>query len=182
MSDISHLQLLAIFHYILGGFIFLFGCFPLIYVVMGILMMTNASFLRQMDGDGMHSYQSHEEMQEDVLFGGEAPPRPIQVEAETDLMPEPSRQQQQGARQEDQGLKMMGGFMTFIGLIMSFGGWLMAGTLLFAGRSLQKRKRLLYCQVVAGVSCMLVPLGTVLGVFTIVALQRPSIAAAFKRV
>jgi hypothetical protein len=76
---------------------------------------------------------------------------------------------------------------TFVGsFIMLFTGtWLIVGWTLvvctvIAGRSLQLRKRYLFCFVIAcieGAMCM--PFGTVLGVFTIIVLLRPSVKEAF---
>ena len=46
--------------------------------------------------------------------------------------------------------------------------------------SLARRRRYLYCLILAGVmaaTCM--PFGTVLGVFTIIVLMRPSVKQAF---
>jgi thiol:disulfide interchange protein len=39
-QDEQHLNLLAIFHFILGGMIALFACFPMIHMVVGILMLS----------------------------------------------------------------------------------------------------------------------------------------------
>jgi hypothetical protein len=37
----------------------------------------------------------------------------------------------------------------------------------------------LYCLVVAGIECIFMPFGTVLGVFTIIVLMRPSVRNLF---
>lgn len=58
-------------------------------------------------------------------------------------------------------------------------GWGLAFCLFVAGRSLAARRRHLFCLIMAGVSCLLVPIGTVLGVFTIVVLMRPSVKEIF---
>lgn len=50
---------------------------------------------------------------------------------------------------------------------------------LTAGRSLAKRKRYVFCLVVAGIECMFMPFGTILGVFTIVVLVRDSTKQLF---
>lgn len=39
-KDLEHLRLLSIFHYVVGGIIALFGCFPLIHLTMGIVFLT----------------------------------------------------------------------------------------------------------------------------------------------
>jgi hypothetical protein len=64
------------------------------------------------------------------------------------------------------------------GAILS--GWTLAVCTAVAGRSLANRKRYLFCFVVAGImSVTCVPFGTVLGVFTILVLMRPSVKLAF---
>jgi hypothetical protein len=49
----------------------------------------------------------------------------------------------------------------------------------FAGRSLQQRRRHTFVQVVSGIMCLFMPIGTVLGVFTIVVLSRDSVRQQF---
>jgi hypothetical protein len=70
-------------------------------------------------------------------------------------------------------------FMAIGGAIVLI-GWAFAGCLVAAGWSLASRKRYTFCLVVAGLECVLCnPLGTVLGVFSIVVLLRPSVKALF---
>lgn len=56
-----------------------------------------------------------------------------------------------------------------------------AGLTIWTGRNLAQRKRYTLCMVVAILSCLSIPLGTALGVFTIVVLQRPSVKQLFER-
>jgi hypothetical protein len=58
-------------------------------------------------------------------------------------------------------------------------GWTFAGFVLAAGRFLAKRKRYLFCLVMAGIECAFTPIGTVLGVFTIIVLMRESVKQLF---
>lgn len=58
-------------------------------------------------------------------------------------------------------------------------GWTFAALVAFAGRSLQTRRRYTFCLVMAGVECLFLPVGTVLGVFTIIVLVRDSVKALF---
>jgi hypothetical protein len=37
--DNEHLKLLSIFHYIMGGFSALFGCIPIIHIVLGLFFI-----------------------------------------------------------------------------------------------------------------------------------------------
>jgi hypothetical protein len=69
--------------------------------------------------------------------------------------------------------------MLFTGTLMTI-GWAIAVCTAVAGRSLYKRKRYLFCLVMAGVmaaTCM--PFGTILGAFTIIVLLLPSVKEAF---
>ena len=128
-QDADHLRLLSIFHYIVAGVMALWGCFPILHVVLGAAMV-------------LHKFP--------VDKAEHGPP---------DFM----------------GwlfLLMGGAFMVF--------GWSMAVATIVAGRSLARRHRYLYCLILAGVmaaTCM--PFGTILGVFTIIVLMRPSVKQAF---
>jgi hypothetical protein len=72
-----------------------------------------------------------------------------------------------------------GVFMLIAGVVM-ISIWTVAVCIATAGRFLAQRRRRVFCMVVAGVTAaMCAPLGTVLGVFTIIVLQRPSVIQAF---
>lgn len=58
-------------------------------------------------------------------------------------------------------------------------GWTLAGCIIAAGRFLSQRRRYLFCLVLAGVECIFMPFGTVLGVFTILVLQREAVKQMF---
>jgi len=49
-----------------------------------------------------------------------------------------------------------------------------------AGRCLAKRRSRVFCMVIAGFSCLGVPYGTLLGVFTFIVLGQPSVRALFE--
>jgi len=69
----------------------------------------------------------------------------------------------------------------FVGLATMFilCGLTLAGFMAYAGRCLARRRRHTLCMVVACVSCLFMPFGTVLGVFTLVMLTRPSVKLLF---
>jgi hypothetical protein len=48
-----------------------------------------------------------------------------------------------------------------------------------SGFFLQARKNRTFSLVVAGLDCLMIPLGTILGAFTLVVLLRQSVAAAY---
>ncbi len=53
------------------------------------------------------------------------------------------------------------------------------GLQLYAGASLLKHRRHTFCLVVAAITCLSIPLGTILGIFTLVVLMRPGVRALF---
>jgi hypothetical protein len=65
------------------------------------------------------------------------------------------------------------------GAIAMGGSWTLAVLMAVAGRFLARRRHRTFCIVVAALECLFQPLGTVLGVFTIVILLRDSVKAAF---
>jgi hypothetical protein len=73
----------------------------------------------------------------------------------------------------------VGFFLAIMGAGLTLAGWGFAVCLFFVGRMLNRRRHYVYCLVVAGINCIFVPIGTVLGVFTIVVLMRPSVKALF---
>jgi hypothetical protein len=71
-------------------------------------------------------------------------------------------------------------FVAFAGAWIVF-GWTLAVCMVVAGRSLRQRKRYIFCLVTAGVGAAIcMPFGTVLGVFTIIVLMRPSVKESFQ--
>ena len=66
-----------------------------------------------------------------------------------------------------------------VGALMIVVGWSMAFLMVFTGLSLRSQRRYWLCFVVACMICLNVPLGTALGVFTILVLNRASVKARF---
>jgi hypothetical protein len=126
-KDYEHLRLLRIFHFVLGGMLAFFGCFPLIHVSVGIALLSGS-------------------------FGG--------------------------------GRPMPGDFMGLMFVV--FGGaavifsWTSAILMFVAARCLGRRTHYKLCFAVAVISCLFTPVGTVLGVFTLLVLVRPSVKAVFQ--
>jgi hypothetical protein len=126
-EDVRHLDLLAIFHYVVAGLLALFGCFPIIHLIMGIAIVT-----------GSFSDDKRN-----------APPDWF-------------------------GFLFIGMALTMIVLM-----WAMAFAVFMAGNNLKRRTGYMFCLVVAAIECMFVPFGTVLGVFTIIVLSRPTVKTMF---
>ncbi len=63
-------------------------------------------------------------------------------------------------------------------MLLSLG---MAALAFFTARGLSERRNRTFCMVVAGITCLSIPLGTILGVFTLMVLARPTVAEMFAR-
>jgi fumarate reductase subunit D len=79
----------------------------------------------------------------------------------------------------DPAARLIGGLFVAIAAAFIVCGLILAGFMIHAGRCIARRRRHTLCLVVAGVECTLMPFGTVLGVFTLVALLKPQIRALF---
>lgn len=216
-EDIRQLKLLGVFHYVLGGVMALFGMCPLIYVIIGLLMMAGVMV------DDSHRTSSRQPtvqvMQMDAIV------MPVQFQVDVPGASEPGQTQQQDAptRQsnsrnnqspsqqkpsyEDKNWSQAsdanstveghgstthlseadrnaavgaGLFMMILGLVLAVLTWVQAILLLIAGRNLSKQRGHTYCFVIAVLECLWMPLGTILGVFTIITLTRPSVKALFE--
>ncbi len=127
-KDQEHLQLLTVFHYVMGGMVALFACFPFIHVILGIVALA----------------------------------LPETLGSENEAFP-----------------ALFGWVFIIMGGAFILAGWTVATCMLLAGRCLARRIRYTFCMVIAAIECLFVPLGTVLGVFTITILMRPSVKQLF---
>ncbi|MGA9751578.1 MAG: hypothetical protein WBS54_07295 [Acidobacteriota bacterium] len=75
---------------------------------------------------------------------------------------------------------LVGWFLIAFGSIFIMCGFTFAVCLFLAGRFLNQRRRYLFCLVMAGVACMFMPFGTVLGIFTIVMLLKENVKGQFE--
>src|SRR5437867_7212307 len=76
--------------------------------------------------------------------------------------------------------EFLGWIFVVLGLLLFLVGIAMASCILIAGRSLSRRKHYTFALVMACIECLFIPFGTVLGVFTIIALSRDSVKAFFE--
>lgn len=72
-------------------------------------------------------------------------------------------------------------FMVFGAVFVLF-GWIVAALTAVAGLRLKQRRSRIFCMVIAAIQCLNMPLGTILGVFTLIVLSRPSVVALFEGV
>lgn len=84
---------------------------------------------------------------------------------------------------EHQGPPLFFGLIfAIMGAIFIVLGWSLAVVLVIAGKKLKQRRSRMFCMVVAGIECAFMPLGTVLGVFTIITLNKDSVKQLFTEI
>jgi hypothetical protein len=76
-------------------------------------------------------------------------------------------------------VRMFGMLFFVIGSSIVLFGWTLAALTIYAGRSIKRREKYTLCLVVACVNCLQMPLGTALGVFTLIVLLRDSVKPMF---
>src|SRR5215203_217986 len=75
--------------------------------------------------------------------------------------------------------ELLGGIFVGVGLVLMGLFFVLAFLAFWAGRSLGKHKNYTFCFVIAALVCLSMPLGTILGIFTIIVLMRDSVKAIF---
>lgn len=79
----------------------------------------------------------------------------------------------------DEAPRFLGWIFIVLPGLMILAGWTLAGFMVAAGLRLKRRTSRIFCLAVAAVECILLPFGTVLGVFTIVLLSKEPVQALF---
>jgi hypothetical protein len=88
---------------------------------------------------------------------------------------------QHGQQNDAEVLRLVGIGMTAVATTIILVGWTISFCVFLAGRYLGRRRHYVFCLVIAAILCMMMPFGTVLGVFTIIVLMRPSVKAMFSQ-
>jgi ribose/xylose/arabinose/galactoside ABC-type transport system permease subunit len=76
---------------------------------------------------------------------------------------------------------MLGGIMLLVGsciVLLAFG---VGALVIYSGMSLSRKQNYVFCMVIAALMCLNIPLGTILGIFTLVVLSRGSVKALFEQ-
>ncbi|MEM7147882.1 MAG: hypothetical protein AAF591_22455 [Verrucomicrobiota bacterium] len=163
-ADVENLNLLAIFHYILGALHIFIACFFLIYVAMGIMVAVSAPEFEP--HFSISDSTSHEAPAPSPPGAPDLPKPPVPPAPELPVMPAP--------------VAAMGWFMTAFGAVAFLLGTAFGILTIISGRKLKKHTARTFSFVIAAINCLFVPLGTALGVFTIVVLNRQSVQQLYK--
>ena len=81
----------------------------------------------------------------------------------------------------DAGAGLLGWLFIIFAVVFIVCGLVFSVCLALAGTYIAKYQHYTYCLVVAGLSCMFFPFGTVLGVFTILVLSKDSVKRLFRK-
>ena len=76
--------------------------------------------------------------------------------------------------------EFIGWFFVILAGCFILEGLALAVFIAVTGRFLSQRRRYIFCMVVAAIECTFMPLGTVLGVFTLIVLTRDSVKKLFE--
>lgn len=74
-----------------------------------------------------------------------------------------------------------GAIFATVGGLLVLAGWTFAACIFMTARSLAARKRYYFCMVIHAISCLFFPFGTILGVLSIIVMQRPAVRALFQQ-
>lgn len=122
------LNLLAVFHYVVGGIGFLLACLPLLHLAIGLAMIA---------GPGIATRNSH--------------PAPAVLGY------------------------LFAGLAAFFIVI----GWAAAIGTIISGRFIAQRKHRMFSFVMGAILCLFMPIGTLLGVFTLILLNKESVKGLY---
>ena len=77
---------------------------------------------------------------------------------------------------------IVGWMFVVMGAVFILMGWVLAVCMFMAGKRLKRCTNRTFCMVVAGIECLFMPLGTALGVFSLITLNKDSVKEIFDRV
>ena len=81
---------------------------------------------------------------------------------------------------DEVALRFVGLFMILFSMAFISVAWIIATLVILAGRNLARRTRYTFCMIIAAIECISMPLGTILGVFTIILLCKPEVKQLFE--
>jgi len=75
--------------------------------------------------------------------------------------------------------ELVGWIFIIVAVLLILAGWTLAVLMIIAGRKLSKFKSRTFCLVIGAIECALIPIGTILGVFTLILLTKDSVKDLF---
>lgn len=149
----EHLRLLSLFHYVIGGIGYLVSLIPCIHLALGIFFLVAPEELFQVP-----------------------PPPSVGVAPGTENESIPKNQTPQVVPFPS---KLFGMIFVSVASFVILAGMIFSTCLVVAGKRIAALRSHTYCLVIAGMECFLMPIGTVLGIFTILTLIKPEARRLF---
>jgi len=185
--DADHLRLLSIFHFVYAALIAFYASFGLIYIGMGTFMMP------MLQSEIKNEVKKQQAAAKAAKAKEEADATVVNEDGSKTEIGADDASDQAGPAAPNAGsgpavgptappeavFSFMSWIMVFMGTVTIVLGFFFAFANAFAGRCLVVRKHRLLCLLVAGFNCVNVPLGTILGIFTLIVLLRPSVENLF---
>ena len=84
-----------------------------------------------------------------------------------------------GVNGSDQAPRVIAFVFIILASVIILIGWALAILIIMAGVKLKNRSSYNFCMIIAFIECLIVPLGTVLGIFTIVTLSKEPVKELF---
>ncbi len=171
LQDESHLHMLSIFHYVLGGLCIL----GLFFIILHFVIMTSVfGIVSKMPPPSPTATPPTV-----VEMTGEAETVVETEELSTSpapVAPTPSTAPAHFPGLPKEAMAIMITFYAIFGLLACA----MAAANFMSARYIKKRKNKTFSIVVAAINCLQMPFGTILGVFTIIVLMRPSVQSGYE--
>jgi hypothetical protein len=141
------MNLLAIGFYVRGGMMLLFGCFFMLYV--GMLFAVSMIPESSWNQPAPHNAANATVTSTSAPLAAKPAPPPVAI------------------------FRIMAGIMGGAVLL----AWIAGALTLYSGHCIKKRKHRVLVYVMAGLNCLFIPYGTLLGVFTFIVLGSPEAIA-----
>jgi hypothetical protein len=159
VKDTEQLRLLSLFHYIYGGLTIAMSSIALVHITIGIMVVTHGLGFTPPAGPAGST----------ATTATTAPAAATPVAA-TQVAPMPPAPFTDAT---------FGWLFIIVGSTVLLFGWTCGILTIVSGRSIKRRRWRLFSLVIAGICCLNMPLGTVLGVFTFIVLLRDSVKAQY---
>lgn len=160
--EVGHLRALQICHYVWGGLVMFFSLFALIYVAMGIFLLT-ANFPAPTAAPAIY-YPAGTVAMTSTTWPSGPTTGPVLAASPTP-MPNPA--------------PMVGWMFIIGGTVLFVLGMTLGALNLISARNIGRHASPVLSMVVAGINCISFPVGTTLGVFTFIILSKPPVRALY---
>jgi hypothetical protein len=184
-QDTEHLRLLSIFHYVHAAIVAFYSLFAMIYVVMGVLFLAMPFVFDDVPKSAQQPTRSAlppRQTTDDQPSKDRTPsdePKKVKELSRAEAAEVDSTRHHR-SRADEPSLTIVGIMFVCFGVAGLLIGLTYASVQILVARFIKRRKHRVFCMIVSGLNCMNVPIGLILGVFTLIVLARPSVRPLFE--